>query len=153
MLQADPGSVSFSLSAFLSALAGWAGGAVTTVLLFRARMDVAQANFSNLETRLREQREADRTRLELELREMRNAFAQQCTALSNESRALRDEFQAWTSEARGSLGKGMRDSARREEFLLELVLGIAHKNGVRHRLTDALVPLFQGDDLSKPEGG
>lgn len=140
------GDLAFSLSAFLSALAGWAGGAVTTILLFRARLDVADTKFVNLETRLREQREADERQLEVVLREMRSSFATQCAALGTETRALRDDFGAWTREARGSIQSGMRDSARREEFLLELVLGIAHKQGVRHRLTDALVPLFQADE-------
>lgn len=135
------GDIGFSLSSFLSALVGWGGGAITTVLLFRSRLDVAETKFIGLETRLREQRNEDKERLEDTLREIRANFDRQCQQLSTETRRVSEHLDAWTREARSTLGEGQHDSRRREEFMLELLVGIAAKEGVRHRITDALAQL------------
>lgn len=151
LLQSD-GGVTFSLSAFLSALMGWAGGAVTSLLLFRARLDVHETKFTNLESRIREQRTEDKERLEDQLRELRESFGRQCTTLNTETRALSTKFDTWTTEARHNLEAAARDSRRREEFLIELVAAIAKKQGVRHRLTDVLAQLSDVESDPPPPG-
>lgn len=114
---------------FLSALAAYAGGAATTVLVFRARLDVADAKFSAYKEQLAIQRAADIQRADEAAREIRAAM-----------RELRQE---------------LRDSRRREEFLIELSASIAKKAGVRHRITDAVASLAPngGDDDDEPRTG
>lgn len=128
----------FEFGPFGSALGGTVVGALISLAVFRGRLDVYAAKFEALEKRLTEQRQDDKERLEESLRLMRQSFEQQCAGLSRGVDNVTSKFELWTAEARSTLGKGLHDSARREEFLLELVLGIARKQGVRHRFSDAL---------------
>ena len=139
-LQAAAG-VPLDVGSFGSGIFGTVVGAAITLAMFRGRLDVYAAKFSALEQRLDRERTADKDSLERTLRELEQRFSMQCSAMGNETRALSDRFEAWTREARAALGTTAKDSARREEYLLELVLGIAHKQGVRHRFTDILTNL------------
>lgn len=139
LLQSAAGAL--ELGSFGSGILGTFVGAVIAVALFRGRLDVYATKFADLEKRLEREREDDKRALERTLAELERRFALQCQNMSGETRALREHFEAWTREARAVFGTTAKDSARREEYLLELVLGIAQKQGVRHRFTDVLTNL------------
>lgn len=109
-------------TALLSALGGTAGGAVTTVLIFRARQDVSDTKLA---------------RVEKDLERLEELIAE-----------LRKECEQWRRDG----STRVHGSARREEFMLELLLGIAAKHGVTHRFSDVLVRLQSGDETN-PVGG
>ena len=144
-------AAALELGPFGSALGGTVVGAILALAAFRGRLDVHAAKFEALEKRLAEQRKEDKESVERTLREIERRFDLQCSNIATETRALREEFGAWTKEARHQLTTGSKDSARREEYLLELVLGIAHKQGVRHRFTDVLAKLSSDALADSPE--
>lgn len=132
---------SLELGSFGSGVLGTIVGALISLAMFRGRLDVYAARFADLEKRIEKDRVDDKQTLTHTLSELERRFDMQCRTMSSDTKALAEDFKAWTREARSSLGSTAKDSARREEYLLELVLGIAHKQGVRHRFSDVLTNL------------
>lgn len=139
LMQAGPPAL--ELGSFGSGILGTVVGAIVTLAMFRGRLDVYATRFSDLERRLDKERAEDKGSLERALHELELRFDLQCKNMSSQTTALSQSFESWTREARASLHSTSKDSARREEYLLELVLGIAQKQGVRHRFTDVLTNL------------
>lgn len=131
----------FEFGSFGSGILGTAVGSILTLAIFRGRLDVYAAKFNDLERRLERERSEDKSSLERTLHDLETRFDLQCKQMSSSTDGLARQFESWTREARASLSTGTRDSARREEYILELVLGIAQKQGVRHRFTDVLTNL------------
>lgn len=135
------GTPVLELGSFGSGLLGTVVGAIVTLALFRGRLDVYATRFADLERRLEKERNEDKTSLERALHELELRFDLQCRNMSTQTAALSQSFESWTREARASLSDSGKNSARREEYILELVLGLAQKQGVRHRFTDVLTNL------------
>lgn len=115
--------VQIILAAVVSAIVGSFVGALITIAVFRSKLDSNTQAFEQFV----EQRREDRDRDERESERMRQEFHNLCTGqVAARERDL--EF----------IRRQVAALDRRSLYVLDLVTAIAGKQGIHHRITDAL---------------